>query len=178
MRPSFQLIAFLALFAIAPSTLYAAPASAQRQDSRPEQWRYVLQNGQWWYWMPDNHWVYWRNDRWLDYDARTYSADAMPGPSVDAYYSGPGSANRLDPASDDIRPFYGHAGSAWGAFPSARLGGDVRPFYGHAESNWGVYTPDDTGIGPFYGRAVPMIGYGTSASGASDVGPFYGHAPW
>ena len=128
----------------------------QNQGQTQELWRYTFHNGEWWYWLPKARWVYWRDNRWNDYDPKTYilpnsSAVAVIGPNGSAYRS-PAAAN------SDTRPFYGHALSDLDR-RTLEPNNEVGPFYGHALPNevfsgWRARRS----IRPFYGHAVSSDG--------------------
>jgi hypothetical protein len=141
----------VAIFILAGSALAAAPAAGQEQGKTQDQWRYAFHNGEWWYWMPEGRWVYWRDNRWNDYDPRTFTASVSAGAMQDRSV---GSRAGGQAAVSDNRPFYGHAISDW----------DVRP------------SSEASEIGPFYGRVLPGEVFGPWRSRIGSNRPYYGHA--
>ena len=61
-------------------------------DSRPEPWRYRMDNNRWWYWAPDNRWMAYDNNQWTYFqpgESVTYSPPATtPTPDYTAAYGG------------------------------------------------------------------------------------------
>lgn len=156
---SVVIASFLAITAFGLSAVQAAEqkqAADQKQttDQQPgqgqDQWRYTCHNGEWWYWLPANRWVYWRDNRWNDYDPKTFAARNFSG-VVASSQIGPGYGSRAANNSD-VRPFYGHALSNL----------DRRPLEANNE------------VGPFYGHALPSEVFGWRAR--RSVQPYYGHA--
>ncbi len=131
-------------------TAFGASPQAAKGPSQ-DQWRYVLFNGEWWYWLPESRWVYWRNGRWNDFVPPAAGADRASA-AVARGRVGPATA---DPGTtqSEIRPFYGHAGSAIDYGPSREE--DIGPFYGHAlpRDVFGSGAVPRFRRGPDYGRA-------------------------
>jgi hypothetical protein len=142
----------LVLTVMAGATCCGVATSRATAADKPagEAWRYVHHNNEWWYWLPEGRWAYWRGGHWNRYAPAatnaTQSASEYEG-SRTTYYRGAESA-------DEIRPFYGHAGSAWEY--RAREAQEVGPFYGHAmpADVFGPSTPAGGEIRPYYGHAV------------------------
>ena len=110
-----------------------------------------MHNGEWWYWLPAGRWVYWRDNRWNDYDPKTFTGPVSSG--VVATSRAGSSQGSQAAANSDIRPFYGHAQSSL----------DRRPL------------EEDNEVGPFYGHALPSEVFG-GWRGRRSIRPFYGHA--
>jgi hypothetical protein len=144
------------VFAFTALGLSAVQAAEQRSTQAQDHWRYLFHNGEWWYWMPQGRWVYWRDNRWNDYNPRTFTYDTQSFAagdyrvgSVPSGGVGPIAGNRAAPTPDN-RPFYGHAISNL----------DRRPLEANGE------------VGPFYGHALPSEVFG----GWRSIRPYYGHA--
>jgi hypothetical protein len=151
---------FLAVRALGLSAVQAAEqkqaadqkqTTTQKPGQGQDQWRYTFHNGEWWYWLPASRWVYWRDNRWNDYNPKTFvflnSSGVLATNQTGSNY---GSRTAND---SDIRPFYGHAQSDL----------DRRPLEANNE------------VGPFYGHALPNEVFGGWRARRS-VRPFYGHA--
>ena len=146
----------LALLALGISTARAADKAADASQAKSQaksqnQWRFVLHNGEWWYWLPENRWVFWRNNKWNDYNPRTFmalnSSGFIPAGTAASNYGNQAITN------SDVRPFYGHSLSTL----------DRRPLQ------------EDEETGPFYGHALPNEILGPWRDRSSNR-PFYGHA--
>lgn len=128
-----------------------AEEQAQTKAQTQDQWRFVFFNNEWWYWLPEGRWVYWRENRWNNYDPKA----VVPNDSAAVVSGGQVGAARSSQGFDsENRPFYGHADSTWGYYPSG--GDEAGPFYGHAMpgevfDGWGWRR---SSIRPFYGRAA------------------------
>ena len=164
MCSTMRLLLVVGVLAIAGFGVSAAQAGEQAQQTQTQaqtqgqdQWRYTLHNGEWWYWLPAGRWVYWRDNRWNDYDPKTFTGPASSGVVVTEWggieprESGccqlgyppilwPCSISSLDrrPLQEDneVGPFYGHALPSE-VFGGGRGGRSIRPFYGHAVSSDG-----------------------------------------
>ena len=79
----------------------------QKQGQGQDQWRYTFHNGEWWYWLPADRWVYWRDNRWNDYDPKTFTYPNASGVVVTSRNGSSYGSRAAD--NSDIRPFYGHA---------------------------------------------------------------------
>jgi hypothetical protein len=123
----------------------------EKQGQTQDQRRYTFHNGEWWYWLPADRWVYWRDNRWNNYDAKTYIPPGSPG-MIAPSQTGSAYASR-SAGQADIGPFYGHT--------TGQL--DRRPLEANNE------------IGPFYGHALPSEVFGPWRA-CRAIRPFYGHA--
>lgn len=146
------IVNILALMELGLSTAQAADKAADKSQTQSQnKWRYVFHNGEWWYWLPENRWVYWRNNKWNDYNPRTFissnSSGFIPAGRAGANYGNQGITD------SDVRPFYGHSLSTL----------DRRPMEENGET------------GPFYGHTLPSEVFGPWIERRSNR-PFYGHA--
>jgi hypothetical protein len=130
-------------------------AVAPKQEQAQERYRYTLRNGEWWYWLPSGRWVYWRNNRWNDYNPRTFISPQVPPQALGLVSPNGGGSSSESRATgnSDIRPFYGHSLST----PDRRA------------------LEENTEIGPFYGHALPNEVFGPRRWRRS-IRPYYGHA--
>lgn len=151
MRPRVRFVVLVGFLCVAAFSLAAVRAAEQGTGQGQNQWRYTFHNGQWWYWLPAGRWVYWRDNRWNDYDPKTFTSSNSSG-VVAAGRAGSSSESRATTQSD------------------------VRPFYGHALSNLDRRRlQENNEVGPFYGHALPSEVFGPCRARRS-VAPFYGHA--
>ncbi len=140
----------LALLELGVSAAQAADKAADKTADKPQaqsqnQWRFTFHNGEWWYWLPENHWVYWRNNKWNDYNPRTFTSINSSG---------------LMPAGR----------SAWNYGSQAVTDSDNRPFYGHSLSTLDRRPLEENEeTGPFYGHALPSEVFGPCAQAARTV---------
>ena len=140
----------LAVAGFGLATLQAAEKTGTAQDQN--QWRYTFHNGEWWYWLPADRWVYWRDNRWNNYDPKTFNSSH----STDVAGTTPNGSRAV--GDSDNRPFYGHALSNLERRP-LEPNNEVGPFYGNTLPNevlggWRVRR----GVRPFYGHAISSPG--------------------
>lgn len=141
----------LGVVVIALPGVSTAQAADQRTIQVQDHWRYTFHNGEWWYWLPTKKWVYWRENRWNEFDPKTY----------------------VSPGWSGVRAT-GLAGATYGG--RADYNSDIRPYYGRAESTLDRRRLEPNNeVGPFYGHALPSEVFGGGV-GRRAIRPFYGRA--